>query len=176
LNKYETIFVIDSLLKAEEIEANIAKFERFISDNGGNIEIIDQWGKKRMAYEIKKRQYGIYVLIRFDAPGTIVKPLEREYRLNESILRYKVLKLETQALKALAKASVAQEKAAQKIEPPEGNVANSAVQTAVTENKPETDAPATAEPTVEPTVEEPTVEPTVEEPADGSPATTDSKE
>ncbi|MDZ7724158.1 MAG: 30S ribosomal protein S6 [candidate division KSB1 bacterium] len=101
LRKYETIFVIDSLLKNEEIESIVNKYERFISANGGSIDVVDRWGKKRLAYEIKKRQYGYYVLIRFDGPPTMVKPLEREYRLNEAILRYKTLLLTPAALKAL---------------------------------------------------------------------------
>ena len=103
MQKYETIFVIDSLLKPDEIDAIISKYEKFISDNGGQIETIERWGKKRLAYEIKKRQYGYYVLIRFDGPGSMIKPLEREYRLNESILRYMTLRLTKQALKALQK-------------------------------------------------------------------------
>ena len=101
MRKYETIFVIDSLLKNEEIESIVNKYERFISANGGSIDIVDRWGKKRLAYEIKKRQYGYYVLIRFDGPPTMIKPLEREYRLNEAILRYKTLVLTPAALKAL---------------------------------------------------------------------------
>ncbi|NIA31926.1 MAG: 30S ribosomal protein S6 [Actinobacteria bacterium] len=103
MQKYETIFVIDSLLKSDEIEAIITKYEKFISTNGGQIETIDPWGKKRLAYEINKRQYGYYVLIRFDGPGSIIKQLEREYRLNETILRYMTLRLNKQALKTLAK-------------------------------------------------------------------------
>ncbi len=101
MRKYETIFVVDSLLKSEEIDSIINKYERFISANGGKIETIDRWGKKRLAYEIKKRQYGYYVLIRFDGPPTMIKQLEREYRLNEAILRYKTIKLSTAALHAL---------------------------------------------------------------------------
>jgi small subunit ribosomal protein S6 len=101
LQKYETIFVIDSLLKAEEIEAIITKYERFISANGGDINAIEKWGKKRLAYEIKKRQYGYYVLIRFDGPGAMIKQLEREYRLNESILRFMTLAMTKMALKVL---------------------------------------------------------------------------
>jgi small subunit ribosomal protein S6 len=104
LRKYETIFVIDSLLKPEEIEGIIAKYERFISDNGGAIEYIDKIGKKRLAYEIKKRQYGYYVLIRFDGPPTMIKQLEREYRLNESLLRFMTIKLDKHALMAMEKA------------------------------------------------------------------------
>ncbi len=101
MGKYETIFVIDSLLKTEEIENIITKYEKFISANGGKIELIDRWGKKRLAFEIKKRQYGYYVLILFEGLPSMIKSLEREYRLNESILRYKTIKLSTMALKAL---------------------------------------------------------------------------
>ncbi len=103
MNRYETVFVIDSLLKPDEIQNIISKYERFISANGGHIETVDQWGKKRLAYEIKKRQYGFYVLIRFSGPPTMLKQLEREYRLNESILRYKVLIMTRAAIKALEK-------------------------------------------------------------------------
>lgn len=102
MRKYETIFVIDSLLKSEEIDNIINKYERFISANGGKIAAIERWGKKRLAYEIKKRQYGYYVLIRFDGPPTMIKPLEREYRLNESLLRFKTLVMPKAALKHLA--------------------------------------------------------------------------
>ncbi len=103
MRKYETIIVIDSLLKAEETENIISKYERFVSANGGQIEAIERWGKKRLAYEIKKRQYGFYVLIRFDGPPPMIKQLEREYRLNESLLRYVTIKLDDRALKALEK-------------------------------------------------------------------------
>ena len=98
---YETIFVVDSLLKSEEIDSIVTKYERFISANGGKIDATERWGKKRLAYEIKKRQYGYYVLIRFDGPPTMIKPLEREYRLNESLLRFKTLAMQQIALKHL---------------------------------------------------------------------------
>lgn len=101
MRKYETVFVIDSLLKSDEIDDIITKYEKFISANGGQIEIVERWGKRRLAYEIKKRQYGYYVMIRFDGVPAMIKTLEREYRLNESILRYKTIKLDTMALKAL---------------------------------------------------------------------------
>lgn len=102
MRKYETIFVIDSLLKSDEIDSIINKYERFISANGGQIDATERWGKKRLAYEIKKRQYGYYVLIRFDGPPTMIKQLEREYRLNESLLRFKTLAMPKAALKHLA--------------------------------------------------------------------------
>jgi small subunit ribosomal protein S6 len=118
LRKYETIFVVDSLLKSEEIESIVSKYERFISANGGKIEDIEHWGKKRLAYEIKKRQYGYYVLIRFDGPPTMIKPLEREYRLNESLLRYKTLVMEKASIEAAERAAAEVAKTEEKTEAP----------------------------------------------------------
>ncbi len=103
MRKYETIIVIDSLLKPEEIKGIVNKYERFISANGGIVESTQFWGKRRLAYEIKKRQYGFYVLIRFDAPPAMIKQLDREYRLNEFLLRTAINRLDEKALAALAK-------------------------------------------------------------------------
>lgn len=88
MKKYETTFIMDSLIKNEEIEGIITKIEKFISNNGGQIEAVERWGKKRLAYEIKKRQYGYYVHIIFDAPNKLNRLLEREYQLDENIIRY----------------------------------------------------------------------------------------
>lgn len=99
MKQYETVFVVDSLLKSNEIDEIIKRYERFISANGGSIRDVQRWGKKRLAYEIKKRQYGYYVCIRYEGPGSVIKPLEREFTLNESILRYLNIALEPAALK-----------------------------------------------------------------------------
>jgi small subunit ribosomal protein S6 len=107
LRKYETVIVIDSLLKPEEIDSIINKYERFISANGGTVESLDRWGKRRLAYEINKRQYGFYVFVRFDGPPAMIKQLDREYRLNESLLRTMIIKLDKKALKSLANQAVA---------------------------------------------------------------------
>ncbi|MBN1560754.1 30S ribosomal protein S6 [candidate division KSB1 bacterium] len=117
MRKYETIFIIDSLLKSEEIDNIINKYERFLSANGGQIETIERWGKKRLAYEIKKRQYGYYVAIHFDGPPTMIKALEREYRLNESLLRFKTLAMPKRAAQAVVtKAPINAQKAQAPVE------------------------------------------------------------
>jgi small subunit ribosomal protein S6 len=145
LRKYETIIVIDSLLKLEEIEGIISKYERFISANGGQVEAVDRWGKRRLAYEIKKRQYGFYVLIRFDAPPAMIKQLDREYRLNEFLLRTMTTLLDKRALKALAKQYVAAQAAAAAAPAVEAP----AVEPVVTE-EPAVETVVTEEPAVEP--------------------------
>jgi small subunit ribosomal protein S6 len=98
LRTYQTIIVIDSLLKVEEIDAVIEKVVRIINNNGGEVKSVDRWEKKRLAYEIKNRQYGYYVEIQFEAPGNLVKILERDYRLDENILRYLTIVLDNKAL------------------------------------------------------------------------------
>ena len=98
MRTYQTVIVIDSLLKNEEIDEIVNKVERVISNNGGTKVSIDRWGKKRLAYEIKKRQYGYYVEIVFDAPPNLIHILEREYRLEENILRYLSVHLNKRAL------------------------------------------------------------------------------
>lgn len=102
MKKYETTFVIDSLIKSEEVESIISKVEKFITNNGGEILNVDRWGKKRLAYEIKKRQYGYYVLIDYKAPEHLNKNLEREYKLDENILRHLIVAINPRVEKQAA--------------------------------------------------------------------------
>jgi small subunit ribosomal protein S6 len=94
LRTYETTFIVDSLIRPEETEAIVNKIEKFISNNGGEIKKTDRLGKKRLAYEIKKRQYGYYVIIRYGAPPKLNRLLEKEYQLDENILRYLTIVLD----------------------------------------------------------------------------------
>ena len=88
LKQYETTFIVNVQLEGEQIDATIDKYTKFIENNGGKVKSIDRWGKHRLAYEIAKKQYGYYVYIRFEAVGSIIHELEREFKLDDSILRY----------------------------------------------------------------------------------------
>lgn len=99
MKKYETTFIVDSLIKNEEIEGIVSKIEKFISNNGGQIEAVERWGKKRLAYEIKKRQYGYYVHVIFRAHSKLNRLLDREYQLDENILRYLTLMVDPRSEK-----------------------------------------------------------------------------
>ena len=96
---YETTIVLDPQLKSTEIEDAIKKVTTFITNHGGEIVKVDEWGKRRLAYEINKKQYGYYVYIRFSAPGQLVRLLEREYRLMEPVLRYLTVRVDKLMLK-----------------------------------------------------------------------------
>ena len=95
---YETTVVLDSMLKPDDMKNLADRITNFISNNGGEIVRIDDWGKRRLAYEIKKKQYGFYLYIRFSGPHAFLYLLEKEYRLNESILSYLTVKLDKPAL------------------------------------------------------------------------------
>lgn len=97
---YETTFVLDPQLKANDIEDTVRKITTFITNHGGEIVKLEEWGKRRLAYEINKKQYGYYVHIRFEAPGQLIHLLEREYKLSEAVLRYLTIKVDKLALKA----------------------------------------------------------------------------
>ncbi|KAA3655585.1 MAG: 30S ribosomal protein S6 [Calditrichaeota bacterium] len=93
LQLYETAVVFDSQAKSEDIEERINNVKNFITNHGGKIESSEELGKRRLAYEINKKQYGFYVFLRFIGPGQLISLLEREYRLSENVLRYLTLKI-----------------------------------------------------------------------------------
>ena len=85
---YETIFILDSLLPPEEIEKQIEVVKGILESNNCKVIEIDRWGKKRLAYEIQKKQYGYYVTIEFDSDGAALQLLSSEYNYNDKVLRY----------------------------------------------------------------------------------------
>ena len=99
LNLYETTFIVDSMLRSDDISNLRDRVTGFISNNGGEIVKLEEWGKRRLAYEINKKQYGYYVHIRFSAPPALPRLLENEYKLNESVLRYLTVRVDPRALK-----------------------------------------------------------------------------
>lgn len=88
LRQYETTIAIDAHLPGEKVDAVIDKYTKYIEKNKGKVTFIDRWGKRRLAYEIAKKQYGYYVYLRFDADTTFIKELEREFKLDDAVLRY----------------------------------------------------------------------------------------
>ncbi len=117
-NHYESVIIINAALEDTQIEDTIKKIEDFISNNGGKITDIEKWGRKRLAYPIKKSKSGFYVIYRFTAPAEMIKKLERIYKLDETIYRFLTIKLNKKDLEHLNK-KLAEKKAkeAEKTEP-----------------------------------------------------------
>ena len=91
LNSYETIFIIDATLDEEKVTALKDKFVSLIEKNG-ELESVDEWGKRRLAYEINDRTEGFYYLVNFKADGEFPKELERRYKITDGILRTIVIR------------------------------------------------------------------------------------
>ena len=98
-NQYEVTIVVDAHLSNEIIEAVVQKYVDLIEKNQGAIKEVDRWGKRRLAYEIAKKQYGYYVYIRFEAEGVFILEMERLFKLDESIIRFLTIKLPKNAIK-----------------------------------------------------------------------------
>ena len=93
INKYENIFVIDARKTDEEIAALVEKFKSLIEANG-TIESVEEWGKRKLAYEINYESEGYYVLVNFDADPAFPAELERVFGITEGILRSIVIRHE----------------------------------------------------------------------------------
>ncbi len=93
INEYETIFVIDAAKTDEEIEAVVEKFKALIERKAA-LDSVDVWGKRKLAYEIDDKTEGYYVLINFKAKPEFPRELERNYGIDENILRSIVIKKE----------------------------------------------------------------------------------
>lgn len=91
LNSYETIFIIDASLEEEAVNGLKDKFTSLIEKNG-TVESIDDWGKRRLAYEINDKTEGFYVLVNFKADAEFPKELTRQYRITDGILRTIVIR------------------------------------------------------------------------------------
>ena len=93
INKYETIIVIDNSGGEEATAATVDKFKSLIEANG-EVESVDEWGMRRLAYPINDLNEGFYVLINFSAKPDFITELDRIYRITSGILRTIVVKKE----------------------------------------------------------------------------------
>jgi len=95
IKHYETMFILKPTLNEEETKAQIETVRANIEKNGGEIVSFDDMGSRQLAYEIEKNKRGYYYLIYFKAPGTSILELERNYRINENMLRFIFVKYES---------------------------------------------------------------------------------
>lgn len=92
-NLYETIFIVNGTLTDEAIETTVNKFKSLI-EKYATVESVDDWGKRKLAYEINDVTDGYYVLVNFSADAEFPKELDRNYGIDENILRSIIIKKE----------------------------------------------------------------------------------
>jgi small subunit ribosomal protein S6 len=84
--------ILDPDLEERTVAPSLDQYLNVVRQDGGSVESLDIWGRRRMAYEIAKKSEGIYAVIQLDAEPATVKELDRQLTLNESVLRTKVLR------------------------------------------------------------------------------------
>ena len=101
MRRYETVHVIDSTLEPERIESIISRVNEIVTKGGGTIIDEKRWGKRRLTYEINKRQYGYYTILNYNAPTSVVQELEKFFRINQYVLRYLTIHIDSKELKLI---------------------------------------------------------------------------
>ena len=94
MRKYETLYVLQPMLEEEAIKALVERFATLITEQGGQVEKVDEWGKRRLAYEIQGYQEGFYVLTNFKSPVETAQELDRIIKITDNVLRYLIIKIE----------------------------------------------------------------------------------
>ena len=88
LNKYESIYIVKPTLEADAIKALVEKFNTLIETEGGKVSETQEWGLKRLAYPIQKKEQGYYVLVNFEANPESIVELERVYKITDSVMKF----------------------------------------------------------------------------------------
>ena len=92
MRTYEVMVILDPSLAERTVEPSLDKYLNVVRKDGGTVESVDVWGRRRLAYEIQKNAEGIYAVVSLTAEPATVKELDRQLTLNESVLRTKVIR------------------------------------------------------------------------------------
>ncbi|MBV6698788.1 30S ribosomal protein S6 [Kitasatospora aureofaciens] len=95
MRHYELMVILDPSVEERAVSPLIENFLTVVRNSGGKVEKVDTWGRRRLAYEINKQSEGIYSVIDLKATPEVVKELDRQLGLSESVLRTKVLRPDT---------------------------------------------------------------------------------
>jgi small subunit ribosomal protein S6 len=126
MHQYELMVILDPEIDERTVAPSLDKFLNVIRTDGGTIDKVDIWGKRRLAYEINKKAEGIYAVVDFTAESDATQELDRQLNLSEAVMRTKVLRAEEAIAQVAAATKRADEKAARKRrpEPVEGAAAS----------------------------------------------------
>jgi small subunit ribosomal protein S6 len=104
---YESIFILNPTLDETESEKVNLRMQEVIKGNGGEVVRVEKWGKRKLAYPIRKHKKGEYVLVQFQGGAATVAELERNYKMTDAVIKYLTVRLEKEALAHLARQAAA---------------------------------------------------------------------
>jgi small subunit ribosomal protein S6 len=108
MNKYETIFILDPDLEEAQAHATIEKIKGIITQNNGEIIKSEDWGKRKLAYVVKKKPRGHYILTTFSGSPALLSELHRNFRVMDAVIKFQSVRLD-ERVEAVAKSSVPEE-------------------------------------------------------------------
>jgi small subunit ribosomal protein S6 len=114
MHQYELMVILDPEIDERTVAPSLDKFLNVVRNDGGTIDNVDIWGRRRLAYEINKKSEGIYAVVQLTANGDTTKELDRQLKLSEAVMRTKVLRAEEAIAQVAAAQKRADEKAARK--------------------------------------------------------------
>ena len=94
MNKYELVFIIDPEKTDEQVATIGEETKSLIEKESGTVDLVEQWGKRKLAYAVKKKRYGFYTLIHYSSPPEVVSKLELHLKHSESVIKYITLKFD----------------------------------------------------------------------------------
>ena len=117
-HQYELMVILDPEIDERTVAPSLDKFLNVIRADGGTIDNVDIWGRRRLAYEINKKTEGIYAVVQLTATSAATVELDRQLKLSEAVMRTKVLRAEQGIAQVAAAKKAADEKAARKAAAP----------------------------------------------------------
>ncbi len=98
LNQYEVVFIMTPVLSEEQMMDTVTKFKKILTDNGSELVHENNWGLRKLAYPIQKKNTGFYYLIEFKAEGELINKLETEFKRDERVLRFLTIRLDKHSI------------------------------------------------------------------------------
>ncbi|BDZ64623.1 30S ribosomal protein S6 [Agromyces mangrovi Wang et al. 2018] len=114
MHQYELMVILDPSIDERTVAPSLDKFLNVIRTDGGTVDNVDIWGKRRLAYEINKKSEGIYAVVDFTAESATTNELDRQLNLSEAVMRTKVLRAEEAIAQVAAAKKADEERAAKK--------------------------------------------------------------
>ena len=98
MNQYETVFILNPVLSETQVKETVAKFEEFLASKGAKMVSKEDWGLKKLAYEIQNKKSGFYHLFEYNVPAEAIIGLETEFRRDERVMRFLTVSLDKHAV------------------------------------------------------------------------------
>jgi small subunit ribosomal protein S6 len=94
MRKYETIFILDPDLEDEQTQSTVEKVKGIITQSNGEVIKVEDWGKRKLAYTVKKKAKGHYILIHFSGSPILLSELERNFRVMDAVIKFQSVRLD----------------------------------------------------------------------------------